>query len=56
MNDTPRRIQHDAYQKAMNAAMHKYTGEKAMQDADKNPLDSLIKPKDESDHTFSKNG
>jgi hypothetical protein len=35
----------DAWQRAMNAAMPKYTGEQTMQDANKNPLDTLIKPR-----------
>jgi hypothetical protein len=36
----------DAFQQAMKAAIPQYSGEKSMQDPDKNPLDSGIDPKD----------
>lgn len=49
MNSDSERIPPDAFQKAMNKAVPRYTGEKSMQDSDKNPLDSLIKPTPEDD-------
>lgn len=46
MNSDSERMPPDAYQKAMEEAMQKYTGEKSMQDPGKNPVDSLIKPRE----------
>ncbi len=42
----PQKMPPDFRAETMKEAITRYSGEKSMQDPDKNPVDSLIKPKD----------